>query len=111
MDNEISNIGIDIGGAHLKIVGLNNNDQVIYVKYTSCKIWENIENLNKEFEQINQIVGRSAQCAITMTAELCDNFTSRQQGAEKLIKKCELLKIDKYFYINSSKIFFEKSKI
>ena len=37
VDKEISNIGIDIGGAHLKIVGLNNNDQVIYVKYTSCK--------------------------------------------------------------------------
>ncbi len=110
MDKEISNIGIDIGGAHLKIVGLNNNDQVIYVKYTSCKIWENIENLNKEFEQINQIVGRSALCAITMTAELCDNFTSRQQGAEKLIKKCELLKIDKYFYINSSKIFSKNPK-
>ena len=110
MNKEISNIGIDIGGAHLKVVGLNNNDEVIYVKYSSCKIWENIENLDKEFEQINQITGRSALCAITMTAELCDNFTSRQKGAEKLIKKCELLKIDKYFYINSSKIFSKNPK-
>ena len=43
MEKEISNIGIDIGGAHLKIVGLNKKLTKSYSEIYSCKIWENIE--------------------------------------------------------------------
>ena len=55
MKEKLLYLGIDIGGAHLKIVGVNENSRVVLVKYSSCKIWEDIENLNTEFEKINII--------------------------------------------------------
>ena len=39
MNHDISYLGIDIGGANLKIIGVNENKQIVYVDYSSCKIW------------------------------------------------------------------------
>ena len=38
MKNNVSYLGIDIGGANLKI-GINADKQVVYADYSSCKIW------------------------------------------------------------------------
>ena len=104
--DKITYLGIDIGGAHLKVIGLNSNKEIILVDYTKCKIWEGIENLKKAFQKINKIVNnKSAKCAITMSAELCDNFKNRKHGANILINQCNYLEFNKYFYINSQKIF------
>ena len=111
MKEELLYLGIDIGGAHLKVVGVNQNNQVVLVKYSSCKIWESVENLNNEFEKINIITkSKKTIVAITMTAELCDNFKSREDGVKKLIKKCNQLNHDKFYYIMNQKIFSKKPK-
>ena len=104
-------MGIDIGGAHLKIVGVNANKNVVYVDYISCKVWKGTKDLKKEFKRINATINnRSVKCGITMSAELCDNFKNRKHGATELMKVCKTLEFINYFYISSSKIFTKKPK-
>ena len=109
--HEIKYLGIDIGGAHLKVIGLNSHKEIIFVKYTKCKIWEGIEKLKIAFQKINKTINnKSAKCAITMSAELCDNFKSRKHGANQIISECKYLEFDKYFYISSKKLFSKNPK-
>ena len=67
--HEIKYLGIDIGGANLKVIGLNSHKEIIFVEYRKCKIWEGVEKLRKAFQKINKTVkNKSAKCAITMSA-------------------------------------------
>ena len=33
---KVSHIGIDIGGAHLKVIGVDKSNKVVLVNYESC---------------------------------------------------------------------------
>ena len=33
-------LGIDVGGAHIKIVGLDKNGIICYVAYKNCPLWK-----------------------------------------------------------------------
>ncbi len=106
MNEEISYLGIDIGGAHLKCVGINQNEKVIFVNYINCRIWENINNLKENFLKLNKLKNsKFTKCAVTMSAELCDNFNNREQGAKVLIDYCKYLNFETFFYVKSSKMF------
>ncbi len=106
MIQEITHLGIDIGGAHIKIIGINIEKEVVYVNYSSCQIWKGIENLKREFQKINStITDKSIKCGITMSAELCDNFKNRKHGVAEVLKECKNLNFDNYFYVNSSEVF------
>ena len=73
-------LGIDIGGAHIKIIGLDEKAQISYVGYNSCPIWKNIKNLKKQIKFINTISKKKEiKCGITMTGELCDCFKNRSK--------------------------------
>ena len=75
MNHDISYLGIDIGGANLKIIGVNENKQIVYVDYSSCKIWNNQSYLDKKLLKLNRIKTKKIiKCGITMSAELCDCF-------------------------------------
>ena len=109
---KITHLGIDIGGAHLKIIGVDENERVRFVDYSSCRIWEDIDKLKIKFLQLNKTFsGKPIKCAITMSAELCDNFKNRKHGVSILIEKCNYLNFDKFFYVASSEIFSKKPKL
>ena len=109
--NKVSYLGIDIGGAHIKVVGINAQKKITYVRYATCKIWEGTDNLREEFKKINQnLSNKSLKCGITMSGELCDNFKNRKNGAKKLIEECKMLRFEKYFYVNSPEVFSIKPK-
>ncbi len=111
MHKDILYIGIDIGGAHLKVIGITKSGQVRFISYISCRIWENFENLRINFKKINKVFSnKSIKCAITISAELCDNFNNRNHGAKALKNECKYLKFENYFYIKSDKV-FSKSPI
>jgi len=75
MNSQTKFLGIDIGGAHLKIIGLDKKMNVSIVKYKSCPLWEGLGNLKKEIQLINTISkDKNIKCGITMTGELCDFF-------------------------------------
>tara|TARA_B100000963_G_C22556136_1_gene639092 strand:- start:120 stop:1145 length:1026 start_codon:yes stop_codon:yes gene_type:complete len=109
MNREVDYLGIDIGGAHLKIIGIDENETVRFVDYSSCRIWENLNNLKKKFLELNKLFqDKQIKCAITMSAELCDNFKNRRHGVSTLIKYCKFLNFDNYYYVKTSKTFLKK---
>ena len=109
MKNDISYLGIDIGGANLKIIGVNADKKVVYVNYSSCKIWKNQHYLDKKLLELNKIkTQKKIKCGITMSAELCDCFKDRKVGAKQIFKSCENLVFDYFFYSKSKNLFLKK---
>lgn len=83
-------IGWDLGGAHLKVAGVNNDGRVEFVDQFATPVWKGIHEFESVF--VNTIkglpAGKSAH-AVTMTAELVDIFDDRQSGLDTLIRLCE----------------------
>jgi len=109
MKSLIDFLGIDVGGAHIKIVGLDRHRHINYVDYRRCHLWENIKNLRNQIKFINTISkNKKIKCGITMTGELCDIFGDRINGAKIIFKECMKIKYEKFFYTNSNEIFQKK---
>ena len=105
-------IGIDIGGAHLKCVGIDEFKKISYTKYESYQIWNNKKVLLEKLNQINKEVNNNKLTyGITMSAELCDNFPNRKVGAKYIIEACNSLNSKKFFYSNKSLHFSSKFKM
>ena len=106
MTKNISFLGIDIGGAHIKIVGLDKNKNISLVEYRKCYLWKDPKKLKKEIEFINSLSENTKiLCGITMTAELCDIFSDRIKGAKKIQKECKKIKFKKFFYSRADNLF------
>ena len=96
---KVSYLGIDIGGAHLKVVGVDKRNKVVFVDYISCAIWEGIEKLQAKFRNINNFINNnSVKCGITMSGEMCDNFKNRLRGAKILIQECNNLRFNLHVF-------------
>ena len=107
--HKVSHLGIDIGGAHLKVIGVDKKNRVVLVDYESCAIWKGVEKLKEKFRNINNIINdNSVKCGITMSGEMCDNFKNRLKGAKILIKECNNLRFNNFFYVSSKKVFTKK---
>ena len=86
MKKEIEYLGIDIGGVHIKIIGLNDKKEVCYVKYLKCHLWKGIDNLKKVIKFINTLItNKKNKCCITMTGELCDTFRNRRSSPKEQV--------------------------
>ena len=48
MKNKIKYLGIDIGGAHFKIIGLDEKKSVCFSEYRKCYVWKGLDNLKKK---------------------------------------------------------------
>ena len=104
--SEIKYLGIDIGGAHLKCIGLNKKKEIKLVDYTSYKIWSSSNQLETNLQNLsNKIRSNETICGITMSAELCDIFPNRENGVKELTKLCKILKFNKSYYTCSKPIF------
>ena len=69
-------IGIDVGGANLKIV----TDTGVHIHY--CPLWENApvtETL------LPYVIGDEEEAAVVMSGELADCFTGKQQGISFIV--------------------------
>ena len=103
----ISYIGLDIGGANLKVVGLNRNKKIIFVEQFKCPIWRGTDVLVDKFK-IFKNLNPEALMGITMTGELCDNFLNREDGVKKIIGCTQKIKCLKYFFTNNKDRFKKK---
>ena len=108
MKNNIKYLGIDIGGAHFKIIGLDKKKSVCFSEYRKCYVWKGFKNLKKEIDYINSLnLSKDIYCGITMTAELCDNFKTKKIGAIEISKLCKKLKFNYSFYKKKKKEIFK----
>jgi probable H4MPT-linked C1 transfer pathway protein len=76
-------IGWDIGGAHLKAARVKNG-RVEAVVQAATPLWLGLGSLDAAFDAINAQLGRGDHHVVTMTGELCDAFSSRQEGVAGL---------------------------
>ena len=99
MENKIKFLGIDIGGAHLKLVGTNTKKKIVFVSYLKCPIWEDINNLRLHLARLSAKIDTSyVMCCITMTAELCDCFENRNYGVRKIFAICKESGLNFFFF-------------
>lgn len=99
--------GIDIGGAHLKVVGLNKNKKVIFAKQYKCPVWRGPELIIQKLKIFKNLSTKSIM-GITMTAELCDNFINRKDGVKKIIDCTQMIKCKKYYFTKNKANRFKK---
>jgi (4-(4-[2-(gamma-L-glutamylamino)ethyl]phenoxymethyl)furan-2-yl)methanamine synthase len=78
-------IGWDIGGVHLKAARAEDGRITKVAQYAS-PLRGGTERLTQAFAQARAEMGRADRNVVTMTGELADTFTSRQEGVERLAK-------------------------
>ncbi len=90
---EIENtIGWDIGGAHLKVVALDQEGTVIYVDQLETPLWKGLDILDQAFESLpTDLIKNAKSHGITMTGELADIFPDRIAGVRELVNKITTL--------------------
>ena len=80
--------GWDIGGAHIKLAYLDADSLV--VQQVSCPLWQGIAQLTAVLPTLlKQLPAQIDTHHITMTGELVDCFSDRQQGVRAIIEACE----------------------
>jgi probable H4MPT-linked C1 transfer pathway protein len=79
-------VGWDIGGAHLKAALLNVDGEVIRIYQQPCPLWKGLEPLESAIQVIlAALPGSEKKHAITMTGELVDFFSHRDEGVTQII--------------------------
>jgi (4-(4-[2-(gamma-L-glutamylamino)ethyl]phenoxymethyl)furan-2-yl)methanamine synthase len=79
-------IGWDIGGAHLK-AALLRDGRIEAVTQRACTLWLGIEHLAEGWRALVAEFGEADRHAVTMTGELAEIFTSRQEGVTAICRK------------------------
>lgn len=85
-------IGIDVGGANLKVV----DDTGAHIHY--CPLWE-----KAPITEILQGYPRTEDAAVVMSGELADCFTSKQQGIEFIVRAVQAAFPNAKFYGTDAK--------
>lgn len=87
---DINYIGWDIGGAHLKVAGINPAGELIYVNQFATPLWQGLDKLQQAMPiAIKQLPRELPRHAVTMTAELVDIFPNRVEGVRILKQLCQ----------------------
>jgi (4-(4-[2-(gamma-L-glutamylamino)ethyl]phenoxymethyl)furan-2-yl)methanamine synthase len=86
-------VGWDIGGAHLKAVALNPAGEITAIFQQPCPLWKGLDQLQHATNTILQALdgAETHQHAITMTGELVDLFTDRNDGVRHIISTLSAL--------------------
>ena len=102
-------LGLDIGGAHVKAVGVDESQKVCFIFYEKCPVWESFFLLRQTLEKLLKTLGTNNTIfGITITAELSDCFKNRKYGAKQIFKLCLDLNIDFYFFSSKTQNFKKK---
>ena len=101
-------VGLDIGGAHVKAVGIDQYKKINLIFYEKCPIWKDFFLLKKTLHKLLKYLDSSkVTFGITITAELSDCFVNRTYGAKQIYKLCKGLGI-KFYFFSLKKQNFEK---
>lgn len=78
--------GWDIGGAHLKMVCMDQQGRIERALQLSAPLWDGLDHLGEALtEACRQLPHGSITHAITMTAELVDCFPDRPNGVRQVL--------------------------
>ena len=80
-----ANAGWDIGGAHVKLAFIKDNNLCVY--QWDCPLWKGVHELVDVLQRAFKEIPRSiVNHHVTMTGELVDIFVSRDQGVKEIMR-------------------------
>jgi probable H4MPT-linked C1 transfer pathway protein len=86
--SEISTCGWDIGGAHVKLAGLDKTGRVVYVDQIAAPLWQGPDVLGEILDGAGCAAGLDGcRHALTMTGELADCFNDRAEGVAAIVER------------------------
>ena len=78
-------LGWDLGGAHVKAVLLNADGVAVRAMQVACPLWRGMDHLARAVDEVMAALEvEVTQHAVTMTGELADIFSSRDEGVQRL---------------------------
>jgi probable H4MPT-linked C1 transfer pathway protein len=78
-------VGWDLGGAHLKYAQIDSAGELLSVKQIACPLWEGMPALDRALASaLRDVDPTSALHGATMTGELADIFSDRDEGVRRL---------------------------
>lgn len=77
-------VGFDVGGAHLKAVRAEGG-RVVAAQTFATPLWQGLDTLEKAFAACAGLCVGADSAALTMTGELADVFSSRDEGVRGLL--------------------------
>ncbi len=81
-------IGWDIGGAHVKVALANTAKSITQIHQLPCQLWLGLDQLRASIATVQKKFDLSHSVhAITMTGELVDYFSNREDGVARLVKE------------------------
>ncbi len=100
-------IGWDIGGAHIKAAHLDAQGRIVKVYQCACPLWKGLNQLKLAAARIMQdLPPAKYRHAITMTGELVDLFSSRDDGVQQIIATLSTLLTDSEPFIFAGRLGF-----
>lgn len=81
-------VGFDIGGAHLKVVRAEAG-RIVAAHIFATPLWQGLERLDAAFAEAEPLYRDAERLAFTMTGELVDIFSCREEGVAALIDRIE----------------------
>ena len=93
-------IGWDIGGAHTKYTVTNDNSSSLISKIIPLRIWESLDPLKKLLNNIVNEYGEDYLIinVISMSGEMCDIFSTRKEGVERILSLFNKRLFKNYIY-------------
>jgi probable H4MPT-linked C1 transfer pathway protein len=79
-------IGLDVGGAHLKLARARADGRITHARQVGCALWQGLDRLDTALEEAMAGLPPGEPSAITMTAELVDLFPGRTNGVVSLVR-------------------------
>ena len=79
-------IGLDIGGAHLKLARVDAAGCVTAAMQVPCQLWLGLDRLDQALAEGMAAIAPAGTLALTMTGELADLFPDRATGVVRLVE-------------------------
>ncbi|GLK69166.1 hydantoinase/oxoprolinase family protein [Hansschlegelia plantiphila] len=73
-------VGLDVGGAHLKLARISAVGRLAEVRIAPCPLWKGLDRLTVALDDVADALPPEAACAVTMTGELVDLWPDRATG-------------------------------
>lgn len=108
-------IGWDLGGAHIKAAWVREGE-IRSVWQVSCPLWKGLDKLDQALRKMLANLPSGCLHAVTMTGEMADLFSDRQQGVDEILKTfVGITQTDPFLYVDKniiplSKISFKNKK-
>ncbi len=83
-------LGLDVGGAHLKVARIEDA-RVVGAAEIACPLWQGPDRLDAALAEARARLGDAPMNAVTMTGELCDIFPTRGEGVARICDRLRTL--------------------